>query len=402
LWRTDCSGCAARATLKDRWRISYLYDASGRPYGGVLTDLHPTGNETGRPRVFFCLTDQCGDVVELLNGAHEPIVAYRYDIWGNPRAGKAEAGLGETLQQRNVLRYAGYVYDDWNGLYYLQSRYYDPQTRSFLTRDPAKADGLESPYQYCSGRPVAYTDPTGMYRIDGSGLGGFAAPGGWQARVRTRNGYDPYPSILDLAGPLGGSFGDLLAKLGGSAHSFGDTLDSGLKKFAYSFEYGVHGAFLNDRAHAAFVAHWQHHTTDPKLAMQEDNVAFVPLFAAVGSEPGGAPMMELPEGGSLTIPELAVDSPTAVGNTPAWSTVRARYWKITAAAARNGEYSLMNLERMKRGLAPSHDELGVSMELHHITPRSLGGSNAYGNLQPVWPWEHAAIDPFRYYTGPEP
>jgi RHS repeat-associated protein len=174
------------ATLKDRWRISYLYDASGRPYGGVYTDLHPTGNETGRPRVFFCLTDQRGDVVELLNGSHEPIVAYRYDIWGNPRAGKTEAGLGETLQQRNVLRYAGYVYDDWNGLYYLQSRYYDPQTRSFLSRDPAQADGLESPYQYCQGRPVTLVDPTGLMCCRKGSTGGsdyIASVGGVDAYV---------------------------------------------------------------------------------------------------------------------------------------------------------------------------------------------------------------------------
>lgn len=24
------------------------------------------------------------------------------------------------------------------------------------------------------------------------------------------------------------------------------------------------------------------------------------------------------------------------------------------------------------------------------------------NLMSVWPWEHAEIDPYRYYTGPRP
>jgi len=57
---------------------------------------------------------------------------------------------------------------------------------------------------------------------------------------------------------------------------------------------------------------------------------------------------------------------------------------------------------MKRGLAPLHDELGVPMELNHIVPRYLGGSNAFENLQPLWPWEHAAIDPFRFYIGQTP
>ena len=36
-----------------------------------------------------------------------------------------------------------------------------------------------------------------------------------------------------------------------------------------------------------------------------------------------------------------------------------------------------------------------SAELHHIDPRRLGGSNAYSNLLPVTPSQHAAIDPFR-------
>lgn len=85
-----------------------------------------------------------------------------------------------------------------------------------------------------------------------------------------------------------------------------------------------------------------------------------------------------------------------------WSTVRGRYWKNAAASAADGEYSAANLGRMKRGLAPLHDELGVPMELNHIVPRYLGGSNAFENLQPLWPWEHAAIDPFRFYIGQTP
>jgi hypothetical protein len=52
---------------------------------------------------------------------------------------------------------------------------------------------------------------------------------------------------------------------------------------------------------------------------------------------------------------------------------------------------------MQRGLAPQ--ENGVSMELHHIDPRRLGGSNAFENLEPLWPDEHAAVDPFRHVAG---
>ena len=37
----------------------------------------------------------------------------------------------------------------------------DPATASFITKDPAKADGEESAYQYCGGDPVGKVDPSG-------------------------------------------------------------------------------------------------------------------------------------------------------------------------------------------------------------------------------------------------
>ncbi len=38
------------------------------------------------------------------------------------------------------------------------------------------------------------------------------------------------------------------------------------------------------------------------------------------------------------------------------------------------------------------------MELHHINPQHLGGSNKASNLEIVSPWEHAEKDSFRH-TG---
>ncbi|MDI6844283.1 MAG: RHS repeat-associated core domain-containing protein [Anaerosomatales bacterium] len=47
------------------------------------------------------------------------------------------------------------------GLHCLSKRYYDPTTAEFLAKDPAKADGEESAYQYCAGDPVGKVDPSG-------------------------------------------------------------------------------------------------------------------------------------------------------------------------------------------------------------------------------------------------
>uniref|UniRef100_UPI00366D0C9F RHS repeat-associated core domain-containing protein n=1 Tax=Anoxybacteroides rupiense TaxID=311460 RepID=UPI00366D0C9F len=50
-------------------------------------------------------------------------------------------------------------------LYYLQARYYDPETARFLSRDPYPGD-LDNPitqngYTYANNNPVIYVDPDG-------------------------------------------------------------------------------------------------------------------------------------------------------------------------------------------------------------------------------------------------
>ena len=64
------------------------------------------------------------------------------------------------------FRYRGYYYDTSIGLYYLNSRYYDPETGRFLNEDlvsyldPATIGGI-NPYAYCGNDPVNYVDPSG-------------------------------------------------------------------------------------------------------------------------------------------------------------------------------------------------------------------------------------------------
>jgi len=96
-----------------------------------------------------------------------------------------------------------------------------------------------------------------------------------------------------------------------------------------------------------------------------------------------------------------IDNLTKAGNEPSWSTVRARYWKNKAYYYAD-DYSESNLIRMRKGLAPIEPETGASMELHHINGRDISNPHNIDNLLEVWPWEHAEIDPHRFYTGPRP
>ena len=93
---------------------------------------------------------------------------------------------------------------------------------------------------------------------------------------------------------------------------------------------------------------------------------------------------------------------TAKGTSPSWTTIRNIYWK-NEAHYNSSKYTQSNLERMRQGKAPlvKNAENGkfYSMELHHKNPRRNGGTHNYSNLQPLSPWDHAAIDKFRNFRS---
>jgi len=72
----------------------------------------------------------------------------------------------------NPIRYRGYYWDNATQLYYLQSRYYDPSLRRFVSADiyMDTADGImgANMYAYCHNDPVNYYDPEGTRRMGSS------------------------------------------------------------------------------------------------------------------------------------------------------------------------------------------------------------------------------------------
>jgi len=95
------------------------------------------------------------------------VVEYSYDAWGkllNVADSSGDAHIG----QKNPFLYRGYYYDSETGLYYLNSRYYDPQTGRFLNADDtstlqASQGHLLSTnlFAYCVNNPIIYSDPNG-------------------------------------------------------------------------------------------------------------------------------------------------------------------------------------------------------------------------------------------------
>ena len=95
-------------------------------------------------------------------------VRYTYDAWGNILT--TTGTLAATLGVHNPLRYRGYVYDHETGLYYLQSRYYNPALGRFLSADTFVSTGQgilgNNMFAYCLNNPVRFIDESGCLPKD--------------------------------------------------------------------------------------------------------------------------------------------------------------------------------------------------------------------------------------------
>ena len=78
---------------------------------------------------------------------------------------KTDGTMASTLGAANPLRYRGYVYDSETGLYYLNSRYYNPVWGRFINADGYASTGQgftgDNMFAYCNDNPVNYKDSEG-------------------------------------------------------------------------------------------------------------------------------------------------------------------------------------------------------------------------------------------------
>ena len=104
---------------------------------------------------------------------------YTYDAWGNILT--VTGGMANTLGKANPLRYRGYIYDEETRLYYLQSRYYDPQIGRFINSDVYTSTGQgllgNNMFAYCLNNPVCYLDSTGYIATSAFSTAAYATGG---------------------------------------------------------------------------------------------------------------------------------------------------------------------------------------------------------------------------------
>ena len=140
--------------------IFYLYDESG-----MIGFTYSLNGAT--PQIYYYRRNLLGDVVAIYNTSGTKVVEYAYDAWGNCTIVYSS---NNTLANDNPIRYRGYYLDIENNFYYLNSRYYSPELRRFISPDdtayldPESVNGLNL-YCYCNNDPVNYADPSGHFMI---------------------------------------------------------------------------------------------------------------------------------------------------------------------------------------------------------------------------------------------
>ena len=146
--------------------LHFFYDAQNRPAVVVYNGT-----------AYAYVKSLQGDVIAILDAAGNVVVSYVYDAWGAP-IGKS-GSMAETLGSVQPFRYRGYVFDEKTGLYYLRSRYYNPQWGRFVNADKLVSTFQKSSkhnlFSYCGNSVISYMDPDGLFAIQGLLLAGVLA-----------------------------------------------------------------------------------------------------------------------------------------------------------------------------------------------------------------------------------
>ncbi len=143
----------------------FYYDGSGS-----LTALDYNGTR------YYYYYNACGDVIGLYDANLNSVVTYTYDSWG--KLLNIGGSLATTLGTDNPFRYRGYYYDTETGLYYVSSRYYDPEIGRWINADSQLNDDVlgNNLFTYCGNNPIIRVDSggKGWWIVAGAIIGGLA------------------------------------------------------------------------------------------------------------------------------------------------------------------------------------------------------------------------------------
>lgn len=133
--------------------LYFFYDSVGEIVG-----FKYNGNN------YLYIKNSMGDIVGIADSAGNLISNYTYDAWGKVTS---VTGSNTAIGELNPFRYRSYYYDSDIQMYYLQSRYYDPEIGRFINSDDVNYIGVTgtvgsyNPFAYCGNNSVNGSDSSG-------------------------------------------------------------------------------------------------------------------------------------------------------------------------------------------------------------------------------------------------
>ncbi len=159
--------CSIINDEKETNMLYYIYDDSANILGFKYNGLQ-----------YYYQKNYQNDITGIYDSAYNLVVTYKYDAWGKV------ISVNDTTENNigtiNPFRYRSYYYDEETKLYYLNSRYYNPEWCRFINADGiinANQDIYSlNMYSYTCNNPIVRIDPNG--KSWGAAILGGALSGG--------------------------------------------------------------------------------------------------------------------------------------------------------------------------------------------------------------------------------
>jgi RHS repeat-associated protein len=142
--------------------IYYTYDSSDNLVSMALINKDASGKLILSGEYFYVRNAQ-NHIIGLVDKTGAQVVTYSYDSWGKVLS--TTGSLASTVGVKNPYRYRGYRYDTETQLYYLNSRYNNPEVGRFINADAITEVAGEllshNLFAYTMNNPVNMEDPSG-------------------------------------------------------------------------------------------------------------------------------------------------------------------------------------------------------------------------------------------------